>query len=39
MVSVTAADAGIAIDADRNLMEGLIDEGKFVYLAKIDLVS
>jgi two-component system chemotaxis sensor kinase CheA len=39
MVTVTAADAGIAIEADRTLVEGLMKEGKFIYLATIDLMA
>ncbi len=38
-VSVSAADASIAIEADRALLEALIAEGKFVYLAQIDLMG
>ncbi len=39
MVSVAAADASLAIDADRTMVENLLDEGKFVYLATIDLIA
>ena len=39
MVSIAATDADFSIDADRAMMEGLMKEGKFVYLAKIDLMS
>jgi two-component system chemotaxis sensor kinase CheA len=39
MVSVVAADASIAIDADRTMVESLMNEGKFVYLATINLIT
>ncbi len=39
MVSISAADASMAIEADHAVVEGLIDEGKFVYLVHIDLVA
>ena len=39
MVSVATADAGITIEADHATVKDLIDEGKFVYLAKIDVVA
>ena len=39
MVSVAAADASVTIEADRAMVEGLMNEGKFVYLAKIDLMA
>ena len=39
MVTVAAADNHIAIDADRTMVEGLMNEGKFVYLANIDLIA
>ena len=39
MVTIASADASVSIDADRNMVEGLIGEGKFVYLASIDLLA
>ena len=39
MVRIASSDAAVSIDADRNLIEALVDEGKFVYLALIDLVA
>ena len=39
MVSVATADAGIAIEADHAKVKNLIDEGKFIYLARIDVVA
>jgi len=39
MVTIASADASVSIDADRNMLEGLIGEGKFVYLASIDLLA
>ena len=39
MVSIAAADASMSIQADHAIVEGLIDEGKFVYLVHIDLMA
>lgn len=39
MVTIAAADAAISIEADRAQVEAMIDEGKFVYLASIDLTT
>jgi two-component system chemotaxis sensor kinase CheA len=39
LVVIAAADASVAIDADRAIVEGLMNEGKFVYLARIDLMA
>ncbi|MFO7713458.1 Hpt domain-containing protein, partial [Desulfosarcina sp.] len=39
MVLIAAADNRTHIRADRCVVEGLIDEGKYVYLARIDLVA
>ena len=39
MVTVASADNRVAIDADRTMIEGLMNEGKFVYLANIDLIA
>jgi two-component system chemotaxis sensor kinase CheA len=39
MISICAADAAISIEADRGQVEAMINEGKFVYLATIDLTT
>ncbi|MGD9308515.1 MAG: chemotaxis protein CheW [Desulfosarcina sp.] len=39
MVTIAADDGAIAIEADRNILDGLLDEGKFVYLVQIDLTA
>ena len=38
-VSIAAAGTDIAVEADRALVEALLDEGKFVYLVSMDLVA
>jgi two-component system chemotaxis sensor kinase CheA len=38
-VSISAADTDIAVEADRGLVEALLNEGKFVYLVFLDLVA
>jgi two-component system chemotaxis sensor kinase CheA len=39
MVRITSSDATVSIDAIRSIVDALIEEGKFVYLALIDLVA
>lgn len=36
MTAITSSDGTVSIDADRGLVEALIEEGKFVYLVRID---
>jgi two-component system chemotaxis sensor kinase CheA len=38
-VTIAAADGEIAIEADGPVVEGLMNEGKFVYLVHIDLMA
>ena len=37
MIAIAAADGSMAIEADHAVVEGLIGEGKFIYLVQIDL--
>ena len=39
MVMITSTDASVSINANQNMVDALIGEGKFVYLALIDLVA
>ena len=39
LTTVQSADGGTTIEADRSQVEDLMNEGKFVYLARIDLMA
>ena len=39
MIMITSTDASVSINADKSTVDALIEEGKFVYLALIDLVA
>ncbi len=39
MTTISTADANLSVEADRNLVGALIEEGKFVYLVAIDLIA
>ena len=38
-ISISAAETGVSIDADPTMIKNLMEEGKFVYLVQIDLLS